>query len=142
MKPRRALRQGDGNVIGVDVCSDLGATSYGLATIDDLSETARLVKVARGQMMALTADVRDASSLREAVKAGMNRFDRLDVVVGNAASAGNGSLTALGRRRVAERYRRQPDRSPEQRSATVEHLRAPTGSIVLTNSTAGPKSRP
>lgn len=131
-----------GAVIGVDVCNDLGATNYGLATSDDLSETSRLVEEAGGQMLALTADVRDAESLGATVKQGVERFGRLDVVIANAAIAGNGSVTGLS----DDEWRNMIDINLTGAwntvRATVGHLSGPTGSIILINSICGMKGLP
>lgn len=73
-------------VIGVDICEDLPECYYPLATEADLVETVKLVEAAGGAMHAERGDVRDLPRLREVVKAGVERFGRLDVIVANAGT--------------------------------------------------------
>lgn len=73
-------------VIGVDLCGDLPHTPYPLATEDDLAETVRQVESAGGAMHAEVADVRDLGALRGAVRAGLDKFGRLDVILANAGT--------------------------------------------------------
>lgn len=73
-------------IIGVDICHDLEHAPYPLATAEDLAETVRLVEAAGGAMHAEQADVRDYRALREAVKAGIEKFGRLDIILGNAGT--------------------------------------------------------
>jgi len=73
-------------IIGVDLCDALPHTPYPLATEDDLAETVRQVESAGGAMHAAVADVRELPALREAVKAGIEKFGRLDVIVANAGT--------------------------------------------------------
>jgi (+)-trans-carveol dehydrogenase len=72
-------------IIGVDVCSDQPNTPYPLATEEDLAETVRRVESAGGAMHAEVADVRDLDALRHALKGGMDKYGRLDVILANAA---------------------------------------------------------
>ncbi|CAN5598651.1 mycofactocin-coupled SDR family oxidoreductase [soil metagenome] len=71
-------------VIGIDICKDLPECYYPLATEADLAETVKQVESAGGAMHAEVADVRDLPRLREVVKAGVEKFGRLDVIVANA----------------------------------------------------------
>ena len=59
---------------------------YPLATEEDLAETVRQVESAGGAMHAEVADVRDYRPLREAAKAGIEKFGRLDVILANAGT--------------------------------------------------------
>lgn len=131
-----------GDVIAVDVCRDLGATSYPLATPDELSETVRLVEKAGGRIVARAADVRDTAALRAVVREGMETFGRLDVVIANAAIAGNGSVSAITDRQWQDVIDVNLTGVWNTVRATVEQLRAPTASLVLINSAAGHKGLP
>lgn len=73
-------------IIGVDICEDLPECYYPLSTEADLAETVKQVEAAGGAMHAEKGDVRDLSRLREVVKAGVERFGRLDVIVANAGT--------------------------------------------------------
>jgi len=55
-----------------------------MATPDDLAETERLVKDAGSEMVAVTADARDQEQVDAALRAGLEAFGRLDIVLGNA----------------------------------------------------------
>lgn len=82
-------------VIGIDVCADQPSTPYPLATEDDLAETVRRVESAGGAMHAEVADVRDLDAVRRALRAGMDRFGRLDVIVANAGTYSPGPVQWL-----------------------------------------------
>ena len=82
-------------IIGVDVCADQPNTPYPLATEEDLAETVRRVESAGGAMHAEVADVRDLGALRAAVKGGMDKYGRLDVIVANAGTYSPGPVQWL-----------------------------------------------
>ncbi len=73
-------------IIGIDICHDLEHAPYPLATEEDLAETVRRVEAAGGAMHAEVADVRDYRAVREAAKAGIEKFGRLDVILANAGT--------------------------------------------------------
>jgi SDR family mycofactocin-dependent oxidoreductase len=131
-----------GDVIALDVARDLGATKYGLATPDDLAETVDLVEAAGGRAFPGQVDVRDVVGLGEVVTAGVEEFGRLDIVVANAAIAGNGTVTGI----TQDEWQNMIDVNLtgvwNTIRATVDHLSGPTGSIVLVNSIAGLKGLP
>jgi (+)-trans-carveol dehydrogenase len=79
----RLAREGV-RIIGFDLCGQIGTVPFAMATPDDLAETERLVKEAGSQMVAVTADVRDQGQVDAALKAGLDVFGRLDIVLGNA----------------------------------------------------------
>ena len=83
-----ALRfaQEGAKIIGLDICKDLPECYYPLATEDDLAETVKLVEAAGGAMHAEIGDVRELTRIREVVKAGVEKFGRLDVIVANAGT--------------------------------------------------------
>jgi (+)-trans-carveol dehydrogenase len=82
-------------IIGVDICRDLPNTPYPLASEEDLAETVRLVESAGGAMHADVADVRDLAALRGALRAGMDKFGRLDVICANAGTYSPGPVQWL-----------------------------------------------
>ena len=82
-------------IIGVDVCDDVPSVPYPLATEEDLAETVRRVESAGGAMHAERADVRDLDALRTAVRGGMDRFGRLDIIVANAGTYSPGPVQWL-----------------------------------------------
>lgn len=79
----RLAREG-ADIIGVDLCGDIEAIPYPLATPDDLEETARMVAETGARMVTATVDVRDADALSAAVGVGVEQLGRLDMAVANA----------------------------------------------------------
>ena len=131
-----------GDVIVLDVARDLGATNYGLATPEDLQTTIDQVQALGARVSSAQVDVRDVAGLREAVAAGIDALGRLDIVVANAAIAGNGTVTGIS----DEEWQNIIDINLtgvwNTVRATVDHLSGPTGSIILINSIAGVKGLP
>lgn len=78
------VAQEGGHVIGVDLCEDIASNGYPLATKADLAETVRLVEELGGRMLATVVDVRDRTSLGEALSGGVSELGRLDGVVAQA----------------------------------------------------------
>ena len=75
------------DIIGVDICAPIASVPYPLATADDLAATVKLVEDTGARIVAKEADVRDRSSLSDAVQAGVDELGRLDIVVANAGIA-------------------------------------------------------
>ena len=84
-----ALRlAGEGaDIIGIDICADIPANGYPMASRDELNETIALVEAAGATMLGTVADVRDFQAVRAAVDDGVARFGRLDIVCANAGIA-------------------------------------------------------
>jgi SDR family mycofactocin-dependent oxidoreductase len=72
------------DIIGIDLCTDVGSIPYPLATPDDLAETVRLVEATGARMVAAQADVRDPDALAAVVEDGVGRLGRLDIAIANA----------------------------------------------------------
>lgn len=128
-------------IIGVDVCADQPNTPYPLATEDDLAETVRRVESAGGAMHAEVADVRDLDALRRALKGGMDKYGRLDVILANAGTYSPGptqwltseawdETVSINLTGVFNTVRAGINRMIEQNEG---------GAIVITSSTAGLK---
>jgi len=77
-------------IVALDICHDIDNASTGLATREDLAETALLVEKAGGAVVTAEADVRDLEALQRAVSTAIARFGSLDVVCANAAIASFG----------------------------------------------------
>lgn len=75
------------DIIGVDICADIEANGYPMATRGELDETITLVESAGGKMLGSVADVRDFGALKAALGAGVEHFGRLDIVCANAGIA-------------------------------------------------------
>ena len=74
-------------IIAIDLCDQIASVPYPLATPDDLAATVKLVEDAGARIVARQGDVRDPASLTAALRAGINEFGRLDIVVANAGIA-------------------------------------------------------
>jgi SDR family mycofactocin-dependent oxidoreductase len=72
------------DIIGVDLCGDVKAVPYPLASPADLDETARLVTGTGARMVTAIVDVRDPEALTTAVDDGVDRLGRLDIAIANA----------------------------------------------------------
>jgi SDR family mycofactocin-dependent oxidoreductase len=72
------------DVIVIDCCADVEATTYPLAAREDLDETVRLVEKQGRRAVASVVDVRDYEGLSSALRAGVAELGRLDIVVANA----------------------------------------------------------
>ncbi len=84
------LAEEGADIIGVDICADIPAAPYPLASEDDLEETAKLVEKAGRRALVRSADVRSFPELRNAVTAGIAEFGHIDIVVANAGIASMG----------------------------------------------------
>ena len=75
------------DIIAVDICDQIASVPYPMATPDDLAPTVKLVEDTGARIVAREADVRDRDSLSTALRAGMDEFGRLDIVIANAGIA-------------------------------------------------------
>ncbi|BBY29032.1 mycofactocin-coupled SDR family oxidoreductase [Mycolicibacterium sediminis] len=132
------------DVIGVDICADIGSNGYPMASRDELEETIALVEAQGGKMLGSVADVRDYHSLKAALDAGVEHFGRLDIVLANAGIA----TMAFRELTIEEELEQWTDvldvnlvGAFHTAKAAVPHLLAGNrgGSIVFTSSTAGLK---
>jgi SDR family mycofactocin-dependent oxidoreductase len=78
------LAQEGADIIAVDICQDIESNPYPMATPEDLKETQRLVEEQDRRIVALQADVRERSQLKQALDTGIAELGRLDIVVANA----------------------------------------------------------
>jgi (+)-trans-carveol dehydrogenase len=92
------LAQEGADIIVVD---SIGASeaypwmSYPMATKEDLIETARLVEAQGRGIVAREGDVRDQSSLEDALREGLEKFGHVDIVSANAGISPFGPVTWL-----------------------------------------------
>ena len=75
------------NVIAVDLCEPIASVPYPLGSPEDLAATVKLVEDTGARIVAKRADVRDRESLAGALRAGLDEFGRLDIVIANAGIA-------------------------------------------------------
>ena len=81
------LAQEGAEIIGVDLCAQVGSVPYPLATRADLDETVRLVEELDHRCVAVEADVRSSAQLQAAVEKGLSELGHIDVVCANAGIA-------------------------------------------------------
>jgi SDR family mycofactocin-dependent oxidoreductase len=133
------LAQEGADIIAVDLCEDIPAAPYPLATAADLAETVRLVEATDRRIVAEKADVRDLTALQKVVDAGVAEFGRLDIVLANAGIAQYAPAVDL----TTDQWTTMIDVNLTGVFFTVKaalpHLLAggTGGSIVLTSSAAG-----
>jgi SDR family mycofactocin-dependent oxidoreductase len=72
------------SIIALDICADIEGNTYPLSRPEDLDETARLIEKEGVRVDAIVIDVRDRTSVWEAIADGVAELGRLDVVVANA----------------------------------------------------------
>ena len=75
------------DIIAVDLCDQIASVPYPMATADDLAATVKLVQDTGARIVATQGDVRDLAPLRTALKAGLDEFGGLDIVIANAGIA-------------------------------------------------------
>jgi SDR family mycofactocin-dependent oxidoreductase len=132
------------NIIGIDICADIPANHYPMASRDELDETVDLVEREGAKIVASVADVRDFHQVKAALDAGVAHFGRLDIVCANAGIAPV-AFRELSIEEELDQWRAATgvilDGSYHTASAAIPHLIAGQrgGSIVFTSSTAGLK---
>ncbi|MGV0744294.1 mycofactocin-coupled SDR family oxidoreductase [Mycolicibacterium sp. XJ870] len=132
------------DVIGVDICADIAANGYPMATREELDETISLVEAAGGKMLGSVADVRDFHALKAALDAGVEHFGRLDIVCANAGIAPT-AFREVSIEEDLDMWTAAIDvnlvGSFHTAKAAIPHLIAGEhgGAIVFTSSTAGLK---
>jgi SDR family mycofactocin-dependent oxidoreductase len=137
----RLAREG-ADVIGIDICADIPANHYPMASRDELDETIGLVERAGGKMLGTVADVRDFHQVKSAMDAGVEHFGRLDIVLANAGIAPV-AFRELTIEEELDQWRAAVgvnlDGAYHVAWAAIPHLFAGNrgGSIVFTSSTAG-----
>ncbi|OBI15769.1 3-ketoacyl-ACP reductase [Mycobacterium sp. E2327] len=132
----RLAEEGAG-IIAVDICRQVDAAPYPLATKEDLVATAEAVEALGQPITAHEADVRDPEALAAAYRAGVQAVGPVDIIVSNAGIAPYNDVEAL------TAWQDTIDINLTGTLNTVETVlpdliaRGKGGSIVLTSSTAG-----
>jgi SDR family mycofactocin-dependent oxidoreductase len=92
-----ALARLGADVAVCDICADLPAAGYGLATPEDLLETARLVEDAGRRTLHAVVDVRDLDAVTAFTDKTVDKLGSVDIAVANAgicAIVGVDAMTA------------------------------------------------
>jgi (+)-trans-carveol dehydrogenase len=135
------LAEEGADIIAVDICEQIDSVPYGLGTMDDLEETARLVEKEGRRIVFRKADVRDRSSLDSAVQAGIAELGRLDIVVSNAGIWSNAPFVDMQDQMLKDMLDVQLMGPYNTCKVTVPHLieQGSGGAIVFIASTAANK---
>ncbi|MCX2934890.1 mycofactocin-coupled SDR family oxidoreductase [Mycobacterium sp. CVI_P3] len=139
------LAEEGADIIAVDICGPVEASSADPSTPEDLAHTADLVKALDRRIVTAEADVRDYGALKAAVDAGVDQLGRLDIVVANAGVAQSAPSLA---ETDEELWQATLDINLggvwKTVKAAVPHLLAGGrgGSVILTSSVAGLKPFP
>jgi SDR family mycofactocin-dependent oxidoreductase len=75
------------DIIAVDICRQIDAVPYPMATPEDLGQTVKEVEALDRRIVARQADVRDEAGLGAAFGAGVAQLGPVDIVVANAGIA-------------------------------------------------------
>ncbi len=136
------LAEEGADLILVDICSSVPAVEYPLASVDDLEETARLVREFGRRAVTHIVDVRDATSLTAAVEGGVAELGGLDAAVANAGVLTVGTWDTT----TPEQWRTVVDINLigtwNTCAAALPHLVERGGSLILISSAAGLKGTP
>ncbi|WP_433031334.1 mycofactocin-coupled SDR family oxidoreductase [Actinomycetospora sp. CA-053990] len=81
------LAQEGADIIGVDLCEQVGTVQYAMSTPEDLAQTAKEVEDLDRRIVTRQADVRDKRGLQEAFDAGVAELGRVDIILANAGIA-------------------------------------------------------
>jgi SDR family mycofactocin-dependent oxidoreductase len=139
----RLARDG-ASIVGLDICEDIPANGYPMASRAELDETVALVEAEGAKMLGVVADVRDFDQVKSAVDAGVEQFGRLDIVLANAGIAPV-AFRELTIEEELEQWKAATgvnlDGAYHTAWAAIPHLLAGNrgGAIVFTSSTAGLK---
>jgi SDR family mycofactocin-dependent oxidoreductase len=131
-------------IIAVDVCRTAQTTQYPGPTVEDLTETGRLVKEQGGQVVTDVVDVRNYGELKRAVVDGVAQLGALDIVVANAGICSANPLWET----TAEQWQETIDVNLtgvfHTLKATIPILieQGRGGSIIVTSSVAGLRGLP
>jgi SDR family mycofactocin-dependent oxidoreductase len=76
------------NVVAFDICAPISSSPIALASSSDLQTTADQVRDVGGEILTLTADVRDENQVADVFEQARDRFGRIDIVLANAGIIG------------------------------------------------------
>ncbi len=135
------LAEEGADIIGVDVCAQVGSVPYPMATPEDLAETVKQVESVGGRAVAAQADVRDYPGLKAAVDDVVARLGRLDIVSANAGIISYGPAAELDETAWQDVIDTNLTGAWHVAKAVIPHLigGGNGGSVVLTSSNAGLK---
>lgn len=71
------------DVVIFDINRQIEGVDYSMGTVEELDETARMVREAGGRVLAITADARSLTEMADVVAQGTAQFGKIDVVISN-----------------------------------------------------------
>jgi SDR family mycofactocin-dependent oxidoreductase len=89
------LARAGADVVICDIAQGIGSVPYGLATQDDLEETAAAVRSEGRRCVAIQADVRDAAAIDAVVDRALRELGRVDIAVANAGIWAPGPVASM-----------------------------------------------
>lgn len=136
---------------GIGYATALAAARHGWNVIGTARRVERLAELeqavaalpsSHGEVLALPADVTQAESLVEAVRRGIERFGRLDVVIANAGLGQRGALVDSNWADLEVVLRTNIDGLLHTIRASVPAIQKNGGQVVLISSVAGQIATP
>ncbi len=132
------LAEEGADIVAIDLCGEVETVAYPLSTVEDLEETARLVREHGRRVLTRVVDVRDHDGMIAVVADAVEELGRVDVAVPNAGIA----TYAAGTEIPPEAWRDMIDINLTGVWHTIKAV-APqmvaqrSGSIVIVNSASG-----
>ncbi len=88
------MAQEGADIIGIDICEQIGSVGYPMSKREDLDETVRQVEALGGRIVAHETDVRDVQALQKAFDDGVAELGPVTIVVANAGIGPGGFASA------------------------------------------------
>ena len=88
------LAQEGADIIGIDICEQIGSVGYPMSSRDDLDESVRRVEALGRRMAAYEVDVRDVTTLQKSFDEGVAELGAVTIVVANAGIGPGGMASA------------------------------------------------
>jgi len=88
------MAQEGADIIGIDICEQIGSVGYPMSKREDLDETVRQVEALGRRIVAHETDVRDVQALQKAFDDGVAELGPVTIVVANAGIGPGGFASA------------------------------------------------
>lgn len=134
-----ALAKRGVRIVGLDICAPVESAPYEMANEAELAETEALIKEVGGDCILTVGDVRSLDDQIAAVNSAVERWGRVDIVLGNAGVCTYGDLATMS----VEKWQEMMDIDltgvwMSARAAAGPMIEAGNGgSMIFTSSTAG-----
>jgi SDR family mycofactocin-dependent oxidoreductase len=87
------LAEEGADIIAFDLCADMATVTYRMGTLEQLEETAELVRQRGRRVITRCVDVRDLDAVIALAQDGHAAFGRIDIASANAGIGGHGATT-------------------------------------------------